>query len=84
MKCPKCGAGNPDYAVYCGSCSALIKEAKRPRYRNEPSRKGSRIVIEGRWARFRSSLRNAAPFIVLAAILLFSMWLYLHMKHASF
>ena len=46
MECPKCGAGNPDYAVYCGSCSALIKEPKKPRFRGERRRKGSRVVIE--------------------------------------
>lgn len=84
MECPKCGAGNPDYAVYCGTCSALIKEPKKPRYRGEQIRKGSRIVVEDRWTWFRRSLKIAVPFIVLAAILLFSMWLYLHMKYAIF
>ena len=84
MECPKCGAGNPDYAVYCGTCSALIKEPKKPRYRGEKIRKGNRIVIEDRWTWLRRSLKTAFPFIVLAAILLFSMWLYLHIKYANF
>ena len=30
MKCPKCGADNPDYVVYCGSCSHTIKEFEKP------------------------------------------------------
>ena len=30
MKCPKCSAENPDYAVYCGSCSHTIKEFEKP------------------------------------------------------
>jgi len=27
MECPRCGAKNPDYAVYCGACSAEIRKA---------------------------------------------------------
>lgn len=31
MKCPKCGADNPDYAIYCGSCTEeLPKETAMP------------------------------------------------------
>ncbi len=26
MRCPKCGADNPDYAIYCGSCSEELPE----------------------------------------------------------
>lgn len=27
MRCPKCGAENPDYAVYCGKCAAELRKA---------------------------------------------------------
>ena len=83
MECPKCGARNPDYAVYCGTCSTLIKEPKKPRYRGERRRKGSRIVIEDRWTRFKRSLKTAAPFIVIVLILMLSMWLYMHLKYGG-
>jgi len=28
MKCSKCGAENPDYAVYCGKCAGALKESE--------------------------------------------------------
>ena len=84
MECPKCGAGNPDYAVYCGSCSALIKEPEKPRYRGERKRRGSRIVIEDRWTWLKRSLKTAVPFIVIVAIIMLSIWLYMHVKFSEF
>ena len=29
MKCPKCGAENPDYAMYCGKCAGSMKESEQ-------------------------------------------------------
>jgi uncharacterized membrane protein len=37
MKCPNCGAENPDYAFYCGKCSATIREAEQETRAAEPS-----------------------------------------------
>jgi|GEM_PF-2322231 predicted nucleic acid-binding Zn ribbon protein len=31
MKCPKCGAENPEYAHYCGSCSEKLVKDEYPR-----------------------------------------------------
>jgi hypothetical protein len=36
-KCPNCGAENPDYAFYCGKCSATMKEAEQETQAMEPS-----------------------------------------------
>ena len=74
MECPKCGAGNPDYAVYCGSCSALIKEPKKPRYRSERKRKGSPIVIEDGRTRLKRLLKTAAALILIAAGIVMVLW----------
>ena len=30
MKCPNCGAENPDYAVFCGKCAGSMKESEQP------------------------------------------------------
>ena len=66
MECPKCGAENPDYAVYCGSCAALIK---KPRFRSEWRRKERRLVIETRWARLGRMIKTAITLLFIAACL---------------
>lgn len=38
MECPKCGAENPDHAVYCGRCAGTIKESEPPTGSSETSR----------------------------------------------
>lgn len=72
MECPKCGAENPDYAVYCGSCSALIK---KPRYRGGWKRKGRHIVIQDDWTRLKRLLKTAAVLILIAAGVVIVLWL---------
>ncbi len=29
VKCPRCGAENPDYVMYCGTCAGTIKEQRQ-------------------------------------------------------
>ncbi len=71
---PKCGAENPDYAVYCCTCSALVKEPKKPRYRGESRRKRSRIVIEDRGMRFKRLLKTAIALLLIAAGIVIVLW----------
>lgn len=74
MECPKCGAKNPDYAIYCGNCSALIREPKRPRYRGERRRNRSRIVIEDRRTRIKRLLKTAVALLLIAAGIVIVLW----------
>ena len=81
MDCPKCGAENPDYAVYCGTCSALIK---KPRFRSGWKRRRSRIVIEDRWTRLKRSLKAAVTLVVIAAGIILLAWLYSNVRSGGF
>lgn len=44
MKCPNCGAENPDYAVYCGKCAGTIKESERSTGNPENSLESERLT----------------------------------------
>lgn len=46
MKCPKCGAENPDYAYYCGSCASELKVGSRSGATDGPSKREPRVKIE--------------------------------------
>ena len=81
MDCPKCGAKNPDYAVYCGTCSALIK---KPRFRNGWKRRRRRIVIEDRWTRIKRALKDAVTLIVIATGIMLLAWLYSGVRSGRF
>ena len=72
MECPECGAENPDYVVYCCSCSALLK---KPRYRGDWKFEGSPIVIEDEWTRFKRLLMTAVTLALIAAAVVTVLWL---------
>ena len=52
MKCPNCGAEEPDYAVYCGKCAESMKESGQSTGSPEKSEKNE-------------SLTQMAPLIVM-------------------
>ena len=84
MECPKCGAGNPDYAVYCSSCSALIK---KPHYWGEWTQKGGRIVINNDWTRFTKLFRTAVKLVLIAVsivLLLSALVIYMFIGGSGF
>lgn len=35
VKCPSCGAENPDYSFYCGKCAAELKRGSTPEATNK-------------------------------------------------
>ena len=42
-ECPQCGATNPSYAVYCGSCGQELTEEFRKRAAQEPTANDARL-----------------------------------------
>ncbi len=45
MKCPNCGADNPDHVFYCGKCAATVREPEVTSTASEPVRESERITL---------------------------------------
>jgi ribosomal protein L40E len=46
LKCPDCGAENPDHVLYCGRCSAALKEELRSKQKETASNGGLLPAVE--------------------------------------
>ena len=44
MKCPNCGAENPDHAVFCGKCAGTMKESEQSTGSLENSLESERLT----------------------------------------
>lgn len=63
MKCPKCGADNPEGALYCSLCLQMLSDApQRPAAtvrQEHPSTNGESYVAPGEW---KGDARIAIPY----------------------
>jgi hypothetical protein len=68
MKCPNCGAENPEYSFYCGTCAGPLKES-------EPTATSTTIHTEDDESRYRRELREALTLLSFICAFLAAVWI---------